>query len=344
MSSVKGVSLLSKVYILSFTNKGYALSEKVLCELKNYDVEIIRVKNLKETVSEIFKQGNVLIFIGAVGIAVRGIAKHLEHKTKDPAVIVIDEKGEFVIPILSGHIGGANEFAMLIADKLKATPIITTSTDVNNVFSVDVFAKKNRYHIHNPENIKCISSALLEGNKVGICSEYKIQGEMPKNINIEDYKDYKNYEKGICVTLKNDTPYINTLVLKPKIYHIGMGCKKDMAFENIESLFLSKVKNMGIDINLISSISSIDLKKNEKALIELSKKYNIPFITYKKEELEIYEDLFEKSAFVKSIVGVSSVCETSAYLSSKEGEIILNKTSNNGVTIAIAKENWVVKF
>lgn len=364
MNSVREVTVLNKIYILSFTAKGFQLSEKILKTLedlklqnnefgilKDFDIEIMRVRKLKETVEEIFKQGNVIVFIGAMGIAVRSIAKYIEHKTKDPAVLVIDEKGEFVIPILSGHIGRGNEFAMIFTSILRATPVITTATDVNNVFSIDVYARENRYYIFNPENIKNISSSLLENKEVGIYSEYEILGKLPKNIlknkvdNIENSISEKT--NGIYIGLSdytNSIRYSNTLVLKPKVYHIGMGCKKNTSLENIESLFLKKINELNIDINLISSISSIDIKKEEKGLIELSQKYNIPFVTYNKKELEIYENLFEKSEFVKKITGVSSVCETSAYLSSKEGEILLNKTSDNGVTIAITKEDWKVKF
>lgn len=333
---------LNKIYILSFTNKGYDLAKNIEKCFDDYDVTTYRVKNLRETVKDIFKQGNTIIFIGAIGIAVRGISSFIEHKTKDPAVIVIDEKGEYIIPILSGHIGGANEISLLLADFLKATPIITTATDINNVFSIDVFSKKNNYYIKNPEKIKTIATNLLEQKDVTVFSEYEIATNLPQNFVISENMNLD--EVRVYFGAKYNDNFDNTLVLMPKIYHIGIGCKKDTKSEALESFFIEKLVEYNIDMNLINTISSIDLKKNEKALIDLSKKYNIPFITYTKDELLKYEDLFEKSDFVKNITGVSSVCETSAYTSSNCGEVIVNKCCKNGMTLAIAIENWTVRF
>lgn len=339
MSLELKVIKMRKIFILSFTKKGYELAERLRSNICDHEIIIYRVKNIKEVISKIFKQGNIIIFIGAIGIAVRSIAPYIENKTKDPAIIVIDEKGHYVIPILSGHIGMGNEYSHMIANILGVKPIITTATDLNNVFSIDVFAQKNKYYICNPENIKHVASNLLEEKQVGIYSEYKIINDLPKN-----FTNYHKMKVGIYIGLNDVKKFDITLNLKPKIYFVGIGCKKNTPLVDIEKLFLQKIHELKIDINLINNISSIDLKKEEKGLLQLSEKYNIPFNVYSKEELEIYENLFDKSAFVKHITGVSNVCEISAYKSSKEGEIILKKFSCNGVTIAIARENWLVKF
>lgn len=330
---------MSKIYILSFTNKGSILAKELEENILGYKAETIRVKSLGEVIERIFKKNNVIVFIGAVGIAVRAIADFVEHKTKDPAVIVIDELGRFVIPILSGHIGGANQFSYKFAEILGATPVITTATDINNVFSIDTFGQTNGYYIENPENIKHVSANLLEKKSTYIKSEFPIMGQLPENI----YESTSG-NIGIYIGLGKQSYFEKALILRPRLYHVGIGCKKDISFVNMEEFFIEQLEKLGVNINLVASISSIDIKSEELCILQLCEKYNIPFYTYPKEKLCAYEDLFPKSDFVKDIVGVSSVCETAAYCTSKEGEMILNKFSYNGMTIAIAKENWIVNF
>ena len=122
------------------------------------------------------------LFIGAIGIALRAIAPYIKTKTKDPAVVVVDELGQFSIPILSGHIGGANELALQIAEDLGSIPVITTATDINKVFAVDTWAKSQGLQILNPQCIKLVSSKLLKGESVHVKSDYPIQGNLPKNV------------------------------------------------------------------------------------------------------------------------------------------------------------------
>lgn len=126
---------------MAFTEKGYNLAASIA---EKTGGEAVKVTNLKESVQSVFKTGNVIVFVGAVGIAVRGIASLIVSKTTDPAVIVVDELGRFVVPILSGHIGGGNEHALKIAGLIGATPVITTATDINDVFAIDVFAAKKQ--------------------------------------------------------------------------------------------------------------------------------------------------------------------------------------------------------
>ena len=146
-------------FIISFTQKGYSLSTR-LKSLLGEEVNLafggkISDSNellsiympLSEWVQLYFRQGNALIFIGAAGIAVRAIAPFLKSKITDPAVLVMDEMGSFVIPILSGHIGGANALARKIAALLGAQAVLTTASDVNNIPAIDEFATQNNLSI-----------------------------------------------------------------------------------------------------------------------------------------------------------------------------------------------------
>ena len=131
---------------------------------------------------EKFSDSDALIFIGATGIAVRSIAPYVASKKSDPAVLVVDECGKFVISLLSGHLGGANELALKTAEILEAIPVVTTATDLHHRFAVDVFAKKNNCNIFNMKAAKEVSAALLAGKKVGFYSEFPVEGELPEGL------------------------------------------------------------------------------------------------------------------------------------------------------------------
>lgn len=342
---------MMKIAILSFTKNGSYLNKELQTFLKKDKIEVqgFTIKkfagelkeltpSLKEWLKNNFENFSAFIFIGAVGIAVRSIAPLIKSKDIDPAVIVLDEKGQFVIPILSGHIGGANELGFKIAKVLKAIPVITTATDINNKFAVDNFALKNNLYIDNIKDIKIISGRILENKKIGLFSDVKIKGKLPENLTLQ------KEEIGICISPKNIKPFDFTMNLVPKNLTLGIGCRKNKSLMDIEALVFSVIKENNININAIKGIYSIDLKKDEPGIIEFSKKYNLPFKVFSCKELKNIEGNFTKSAFVNSITGVDNVCERAAVLGSDNGEIYVKKTSANGVTVAIAKEEWSVLF
>jgi cobalt-precorrin 5A hydrolase len=328
---------------MSFTANGEKLANRVAEKLSN-DSELLihckRIKELKKFIEPIFKKNHILVFIGAAGIAVRAIAPLLRNKMIDPAVIVIDEKGRYVIPLLSGHVGRANHFAEQIATIIGAIPILTTATDVNNVFAIDTFAVEKDYVIVNPKMIKEISKQLLQKHDVGLMSEFEIIGHLP------DHIVSKNKGKvGIYIGTKFDcNPFTRTLHLIPKCFHVGIGTIRNIAFQKLNIFFQNILKKQNISVEWIRSLASIDLKQNEKAIIDLANYYNIPFHTYPAEKLRQLENRFLGSEFVRSVTGVGNICESSAYLASKCGEIVLEKTSNTGMTIAIAKEHRNICF
>lgn len=306
-----------------FTDKGKEIISKLNEKLR----EPIEAKDsetpLGEWTETNFREGNALIFIGAAGIAVRSIAPFVKDKLSDSPVIIIDDSGSFVIPLLSGHVGGANKLAATLAECLGAVPVITTSTDVNDCFSVDSFAVENRLGISNRDGIRKVSAKAIEGKAI--------------TLSIKDYPP----REAVDVIVADDTDAEYSLLLKPKDYTVGLGMKKDKDRAELEAFFLETLKGEGLNPEDIYALCTIDIKENEPALKALRDKYRIPVISFDKELLLKAKGEFSSSDFVKETVGVDNVCERSAVLGAGAGaKLILKKTAKDGMTIAIAKRSW----
>ncbi len=276
--------------------------------------------SLEEWTKEMFLPENALIFVGAVGIAVRALCGLPKDKLSDCPVVAIDDTGSFVIPILSGHAGSANKLAAVTAQLLGAVPVITTATDVNDAFSVDTFAVENRLTIANRQGIKKVSVKALEEKKITL-----------------SVKDFPPGEK-VDVLVSDQMDAECTLLLKPKRFTVGLGMKRGKDRDALESFFLDAVRDAGIEICDIYALCTIDIKEDEEALLYLRDKYRIPVISFDKELLSKAEGEFASSEFVKDTVGVDNVCERAAVLGAGKGsELVLGKTAKDGMTIAIAK-------
>lgn len=339
-----------KIAIISVTEKGRLLSGRIAekirekheiiryCFEKKTDENAEKFSDIKELTKTIFHDNDALIFVCACGIAVRSISPFVDSKETDPAVLVADDSGKFVIPILSGHIGGANRLAEILAEIISAAPIITTATDIGKKFSPDSFACANNLLIHDLKVAKDIASAVLDGEKIGVFSDYPCINK-PNEIS-ED----TDCSKGICISCDvTKKPFEKTLNLVPKNIVVGIGCKRGISFENVETNVLCCLEKIGADIKRVCRIATIDIKKNENGLLEFCKKYDVPLFTYNAEELMQISGNFIKSDFVLKQTGTDNVCERSAVKCS-EGKLVLCKTVGNGVTVAMAEMAVEIDF
>ena len=367
-----------RLSMISFTENGKHLSERVAklldreLEIRLYakfaagiedDIysDILFVKtSVGDWAKERMQEQDALLFIGACGIAVRAVAPFLTDKLHDVPVLVMDEKGKYVIPILSGHMGGANDLANHIAEKTGAEPVITTATDLNKKFAVDLFAKRNSLYIANKDGIAKVSSKVLAEKEITMSIEagHEIPfGDTSMSQKRDKNREIIGEESGIrlvpyppvgfvdvIVTSKDDM-FDASLLLKPREYVIGIGCKKGKKVNEIDDLILKTLKKKGISIIQIFALSSISQKRDEQGIIEWCRKEGIPFITYTAEELQEVDGNFTKSLFVKDQVGVDNVCERAAVKAcGEDGKLILPKVAENGMTIAIARREWKVCF
>ena len=289
--------------VVYFTENGKHIKEKLnnafILEEKPGDMD------LKSWTKDCFSLHLPILFISSTGIAVRTIAPFLDNKLKDSPVIVVDELGKNVIPILSGHFGGANELALEIAKVLEANPVITTATDINNLFAVDVFAKRNGFLITDKSKIKEVSAKVLRGEK----------------------PDIKELDSEII---------IDNLKLIPKRLILGIGCKKGKAFEEIKQFVNTFYTDEELEKNLYA-IASIDVKEKEIGLLKLAQFYGADFLTYSADELKQVAGDFNESEFVNEQVGVGNVCERAALLAAAPNpKLVINKTAKNGMTLAAA--------
>lgn len=328
-----------QIEIISFTEQGSRLAENIRKELKPYgESNVVYGKKMEQTLQEwcreAFLHAKLLIFVGAAGIAVRTIAPFVRDKFTDPAVLVVDEKGTYVIPILSGHVGRANEYAALLAEKLSATAVITTATDLNKKFAVDVFAQKNRLVIKDRVWAKKISAAILQGEKIGVFCEGAIVGNLPKEL----FRVSTQQQFSIGIHTESH--------LIPKAVTLGIGCRKGKPEQELEQFLLEQLEKQQIALESIACVASVDKKKEEPGIVAFCKKYGLKFQTFSAEQLSQVQGDFAESAFVEETIGVGNVCERAAMCAqhAQKAHFILNKTAQNGMTLAIAEKEWSVTF
>lgn len=325
-----------KLAFLAFTEQGERLAARLAAALGGRVQRCGGNCSLAVWTAAHFPKNDGLIYVGAAGIAVRAIAPHLKSKTTDPAVVVVDECARYAIPILSGHLGGANDLARAIGKVCGALPVLTTATDVNGVFAVDEWAKRQNCLVLNPEQIKTVSAKLLAGRTVTVQSSWPIAGQPPRNV-------CQTEDRGADVLLDIHPGTGEKLHLVPRIAVLGVGCKKNVSFQTLETALAAFLDRTGVCEQAISAVASIDLKKNEPGLLDFCAAHGWLLKTYPAEQLRAVEGQFTPSAFVQGVTGVDNVCERSAVLASG-GTLCQGKTARDGITMALAltpyQPNW----
>jgi cobalt-precorrin 5A hydrolase len=342
-----------KLAILTLTQGGLSLGKQLkqyypeasLFTLGKYKEEgVLAIKpSLQPLVGNLFVTYDALCFIMATGIVVRTIAPFIQDKTIDPAVLVMDEKGNYVISLLSGHIGNANAWAKEIASKIKATPIITTSSDLNGIMAMDTLAIQLNCSIDNMEKAKQLTTMLLEGKKVGIINKAsKVIMVEPPFVLLKEEQEIEQlpHIEGLVYITKTkpiggDLPYVWFV---PRDIIVSIGCRRGVTKEALKEVLHMALTQIQISILEIRKITTVVIKKDEVGLLQLARELNVPIEYYPIEQIKEVEHLFQGSAFVKQTLGVQAVSEPCGYLGSNLGNCLLPVQKIQGITISIWKE------
>jgi cobalt-precorrin 5A hydrolase len=338
-----------EIAVWAITPNGAALASKIAAGIPKAEVyvaqkiagptEVRRFDSLAQAVAECFQRYTGHVFIMATGIVVRTVAPLMIHKTRDPAVVVVDDRGQFAISLLSGHLGGANTLAKQVALAIDAQPVITTATDVNAVPAIDVLAQEAGMAIENPQAIKTVNMALLTGAAVEVHDPFGLVSNRIPNARAIGPGGPLVARVFVDDRLL-DAP-AGALVLRPPSLVAGIGCNRGTAADEIRGLLLATLREAGLCRTSLRGLASIDLKADEPGLIALAQELGLPLEFFGREEINRVGGVVPTpSAMVEKHIGVKSVCEATAILATRGGELVVPKRTTHNATVAIARVNF----
>ncbi|MDD4752862.1 MAG: cobalt-precorrin 5A hydrolase, partial [Desulfitobacteriaceae bacterium] len=289
---------------------------------------------------DVFKNYREIIMVMSCGIAVRSIAPYIKSKLSDPAVVVLDEKGNHVISLLSGHLGGANHLAKEVAKITGGEPVITTASDNLGLESVDMLAKRNDLVLSDMEQVKKVTATLVNGEKVAIvCDGWR--GDFGENLISMTKWEVPDRKPDAVIYIGNqEKPWTKDLDMSvAKLYWrnlvIGVGCKKNIApeemFQAVEILF----REHNLSLKAVRKIATVDLKQDEPAILNLAQKLGVDIQIVERKDISAIENNFSCSPFVKEKIGVGCACEPAAFLASRQGKCLVPKKNFNGITLCV---------
>lgn len=357
-----------KISCISFTEKGTRTAGRIAAALSADPQSAVSVwtemKSAPETegvkkvrtsvhtwLYDHFLIDDAIVFVGAVGVAVRLIAPLIQSKTDEPAIVVVDLDGKWAISLLSGHTRGANDLACRIASGIGAKAIVTTSADTTGRFSVDSFASLNHMAVSDMGLAKEVSSAVLGARPIGFYADplFPIEGIAPEELSLLP-SDARPYDEetcmdrpglGISVSLNKEQKYFeNNLALIPKTAVLGVSCRKGAEPAELERFLFNFLDVSGVSFEAVAKVASIDRKIQEPAIRIFCRKYDLSYETYTAQQLIRVPGKFSASSFVEKTIGVDNICERSAVLGAMDrelpGRLIVEKRTFNGMTAALA--------
>ena len=290
-----------------------------------------------------FATDDALVFVGACGIAVRAIAPHVADKLRDSAVVCVDERGLFAVPLLSGHVGGANDLARAVAEVTGGQAAISTATDVNGLFAVDEWARENGLQVVERQLAKEVSARLLAGEPVGFArADVAVEGPVPQGVT-ELAAEGDAPEVGFVVTRDLAVrPFAHTLHLVPHDACVGVGCRRGTDPVTLARHVDVALQAAGIAPSAVAQLATIDLKAEEPAVLLLAQTRGWELRLFSAEQLAAVPGDFAESGFVRQTVGVGNVCERAA--AAGGGRLVVRKQAGDGVTVAVAVDERPARF
>ncbi len=319
-----------KLACIAFTGQGLVIAGSIK-SLEGIEADVYDKSSYKSSLDYIFAHYDHIVFISATGIAVRLCAPYLQNKSYDPGIVVIDDLGRFCISLVSGHLGGANELAIKLSELLKCQPVITTASDSRGIEAVDMFAKANGLYIENLADAKKITAMMLEGRKIKLESELKLKLDY-YNISDEEYAGV------VLVSSLNLIPQnVSCCILRPRNLNVGLGCRRGKSMAEILEAIAEVFDRNNLSQRSIKAVATVNIKADEQGIIDACRQLGCDMKVFERASIAGIEAAFQPSEFVRSRLGISSVCEPCACLAG--GSLIVNKTIINGITIAVSRED-----
>ncbi|TAN44541.1 MAG: precorrin-3B C(17)-methyltransferase [Nitrospirae bacterium] len=318
------------IAIIYITNKGLCLAQKI----KGFYPDAEMLKFNAETVENLWQDTKTFVFIMASGIVVRTIAPFIKNKRTDPAVIVLDETGNYAVSLLSGHSGGANKFTRELAGYLGAEAVITTASDTNNMPSIDIWAAENNLLIEDWDKLPQIAVRFLNDGTLRLYSEI----DMPFP---EGFLNVAPNSADLLITNKKSIKECGCrakeqLYLRPKNLVVGIGCNSGTTIDEIESAVWEVAEENNLSFISVCAVATIDLKAKEPGLVGFAKKYGLPVHSFRADELNSVKGV-KKSKTVFKATGAHAVSEPAALLFSGADSLLVKKQKRGNVTVAIAQ-------
>lgn len=351
-----------RIAVISLNKKGDIIADKISKDIaiELYSKTEIKSFNVNNITRELMEKYEAVIFLSSTGIAVRSIAPYIKSKDKDPAVIVIDVLGKYVVSLLSGHLGGANALTLKLSKLIGAEPVITTATDILKVKAPDIIAAENNLIIDSLKAAKEISALLVDEKKVALVDDENeisvpkgyvslgdiagayefIDEEVDKVLNysllekingivyVTDKAKVPSLKEDTCITLRK-------LKLIRKDIVLGIGCKKNYPPEIMLELVCTILEELNIDKRAVKYIATVEIKKNEKAILELNKFLKAELKIFTKDEIREVQYKYKGSDFVEKSIGIRAVCEPCVELC--RGTLLTEKISLSGMTLCVGK-------
>lgn len=340
------------IEVFPVTGAGYGLAKRLALKLGATVVHSpseLKGGGLRKMVREAFEKKSGMLFVSASGIAVRAVAPHLKGKHIDPAVLVMDEKGRFVISLVSGHLGGANGLAKKIAALMKATPVITTATDISGLPCVEDIAGRFSLRIEDVKKIKLVNSSILKGCKIAVidanakrlkdikkefssCGVFSFSGSFPQG------KDSFSAFIFISPEVAGVPPEIRrkTMALRPREIIIGIGCRRGTGSIEIKEAVEGVLSEAGLSPLSVRKLSTIDIKNDEAGLLSYAKRAGLEIDFFDAGRLNTAAPPSGESRFALKYTGAGGVCENAALISSGAERLCIRKRIWGRVTVAAA--------
>lgn len=356
---------VNTIAIVALTRRGSCLGHRLQSLLPGVDLylpeKFARADSINEytysfpvknIINNLFHRYRHMLLIMAVGAAVRILAPVIRSKQGDPGVVVLDEMGIFAVSLLSGHAGGGNTLARKVSSLLCAQAVVTTASEVSATLPADILGIEFGWKLDNSADVKNVASCIINGDRVGI---YQGAGEKnwrdsytPWPANIHIYRDTKSLFKSKCkaviiisdrlITSQKALQDKFTLIYRPQSLVLGIGCNRNTKADDIEKAVSQLFKRKRLSMGSIRNIATIDIKRNEKGLLEFAKKYNLNIQYFNKNELSKATTVSYASPTAMRYTGTPNVCEAAAILSSGNSPVIIPKFNHNRmISIALAR-------